>query len=141
MKIISYRFDGIVFKVGENSKVINNNVYLAVGLNGDGRKEVLRMWLGKIESSAFWMGVSTDLKAHGVEDILITAIDNLKGISHYPFCFPKSQTQICVVNQIRNACKYAVWKDRKKFPADMKQIISKHLEKLSTLMENHNLYD
>ena len=60
--------DGIVFKVRENSKVINKTIYLAVGLNGEGRKEVLGMWLGKNESSSFWMSVLTDLKARGVED-------------------------------------------------------------------------
>ncbi|EKT4510967.1 transposase, partial [Flavobacterium psychrophilum] len=67
--------DGIVFKVRENSKVINKTIYLAVGLNREGRKEVLGMWLGKNESSSFWMNVLTDLKARGVEDILITATD------------------------------------------------------------------
>ena len=98
--------DGIVFKVRENSKVINKTIYLAVGLNREGRKEVLGMWLGKNESSSFWMSVLTDLKARGVEDILITATDNLNGFTQ-TICsvFPESQTQICVVHQIRNACK------------------------------------
>lgn len=115
--------DGIVFKVRENSKVINKTVYLAVGLNREGRKEVLGMWLGKNESSSFWMGVLTDLKARGVEDILITATDNLNGFTQtIQSVFPQSQTQICVVHQIRNACKYVVWKDRKEFSADMKHI-------------------
>ena len=76
--------DGIVFKVRENSKVINKTIYLAVGLNTDGKKEVLGMWLGKNESAAFWLSVLTDLKARGVEDILITATDNLNG-----FVLPK----------------------------------------------------
>lgn len=115
--------DGIVFKVRENSKVINKTIYLAVGLRKDGRKEVLGMWLGKNESSAFWMSVLTDLKARGVEDILITATDNLNGFTQtIRSVFPESQTQICVVHQIRNACKYVVWKDRKAFAAEMKNI-------------------
>lgn len=115
--------DGIVFKVRENSKVINKTIYLAVGLRKDGRKEVLGMWLGKNESSAFWMSVLTDLKARGVEDILITATDNLNGFTQtIRSVFPESQTQICVVHQIRNACKYVVWKDRKAFTAEMKNI-------------------
>ena len=115
--------DGIVFKVRENSKVINKTIYLAVGLNRDGKKEVLGMWLGKSESSSFWMTVLTDLKARGVEDILITATDNLNGFTPtIRTVFPESQTQICVVNQIRNACKYVAWKDRKDFTADMKHI-------------------
>ena len=69
--------DGIVFKVRENSRVVNKTVYIAVGLRRDGKKEVLGLWLGKNESAAFWMSVLTDLKARGVVDILITATDNL----------------------------------------------------------------
>ncbi|ATA74855.1 IS256 family transposase [Capnocytophaga sp. H2931] len=115
--------DGIVFKVRENSKVVNKTIYLAVGLNREGKKEVLGMWLGKNESSAFWMSVLTDLKARGVEDVLITATDNLNGFTQtIRAVFPQSQTQICVVHQIRNACKYVVYKDRKEFTADMKHI-------------------
>jgi putative transposase len=115
--------DGIVFKVRENSKVVNKTVYLAIGLNREGLKEVLGMWLGKNESSSFWMGVMTDLKARGVEDILITATDNLNGFTQtIRAVFPESQTQICVVHQIRNACRYVVWKDKKEFSRDMKSI-------------------
>ena len=115
--------DGIVFKVRENSKVINKTIYLAVGLNKQGLKEVLGMWLGKNESAAFWLGVLTDLKARGVEDILITATDNLNGFTQtIKNVFPKSQTQICVVHQIRNSARYVVWKDKKEFSVDMKCI-------------------
>ena len=115
--------DGIVFKVRENSKVINKTIYLAVGLNRDGKKEVLGMWLGKNESASFWLGVLTDLKARGVEDILITATDNLNGFTQtIKQVFPQSQTQICVVHQIRNSARYVVWKDKKAFTKDMKQI-------------------
>ena len=115
--------DGIVFKVRENSKVINKTIYLAVGLNRDGKKEVLGMWLGKNESAAFWLGVLTDLKARGLEDILITATDNLNGFTQtIKQVFAQSQTQICVVHQIRNSARYVVWKDKKEFAKDMKQI-------------------
>ena len=115
--------DGIVFKVRENSKVVNKTIYVAVGLKRDGRKEVLGLWLGKTESSAFWMSVLTDMKARGVEDMLITATDNLNGFTDtIRTVFPESSTQICVVHQIRNACKYVVWKDKKEFTRDMKFI-------------------
>ena len=115
--------DGIVFKVRENSKVVNKTIYLAVGLNRDGKKEVLGMWLGKNESASFWLGVMTDLKARVVEDILITATDNLNGFTQtIKNVFPESQTQICVVHQIRNSARYVVWKDKKAFSADMKLI-------------------
>ncbi|UOB19367.1 IS256 family transposase [Abyssalbus ytuae] len=115
--------DGIVFKVRENSKVINKTVYMAVGLRQDGIKEVLGLWLGKNESAAFWMHVLTDIKARGVEDILITATDNLNGFTEtIKNVFPQSTTQVCVVHQIRNASRYVVWKDKKDFTADMKHI-------------------
>jgi putative transposase len=115
--------DGIVFKVRENSKVINKTIYIAVGLRRDGKKEVLGLWLGKNESAAFWMSVLTDIKARGVEDILITATDNLNGFTDtIRNVFPLSRTQICVVHQIRNACRYVVWKDKKAFTRDMKLI-------------------
>jgi len=115
--------DGVVFKVRENSKVVNKTVYVAVGLRRDGRKEVLGLWQGKSESAAFWMSVLTDMKARGTEDILITATDNLNGFTEtIRNVFPESKTQICVVHQIRNACRYVVWKDKKAFTADMKGI-------------------
>jgi len=115
--------DGIVFKVRENGKVINKTVYLCVGLNKEGFKEVLGMWVGKAESAAFWQGVLTDLKARGVEDILITVTDNLSGFTDtIKNVFPESTTQICVVHQIRNSCRYVVWKEKKDFSADMKNI-------------------
>ena len=115
--------DGIVFKVRENGKVINKTVYLYVGLNKEGLKEVLGMWVGKNESAAFWMGVLTDLKARGVEDILITVTDNLNGFTEtIKSVFPTSTTQICVVHQIRNSCRYVVWKEKKEFTSDLKNI-------------------
>lgn len=117
--------DGIVFKVRENSKVINKTVYIAVGLRKDGLKEVLGLWLGKNESAAFWMTVLTDMKARGVEDILITATDNLNGFTDtIKNVFPESKTQICVIHQIRNSARYVVWKDKKAFSKDMKAIYS-----------------
>lgn len=115
--------DAIVFKVRDNSKVINKAVYLAIGLKTDGKKEVLGMWLGKTESASFWMSVLTDLKSRGVQDIMITVTDNLNGFTQtIKTVFPLSDTQICVVHQIRNATKYVVWKDRKAFTHDMRSI-------------------
>ena len=73
--------DGIVFKVRDNGKIINKTVYICVGLMQNGLKEVLGMWVGKTESASFWMGVLTDLKARGVQDILITCTDNLNGFT------------------------------------------------------------
>ena len=115
--------DGIVFKVREGSRVINKTIYIAIGLKKNGMKEVLGLWLGHNESAAFWMSVLTDIKARGVDDILITATDNLKGFTEtITAVFPQSRTQICVVHQIRNSCKYIVRKDRPSFIRDMKKI-------------------
>jgi len=115
--------DGIVFKVRENSKIINKTIYIAVGLRRDGLKEVLGLWLGKNESSAYWLSVLTDMKARGLEDILITATDNLNGFTDtIRNVFPLATTQICVVHQIRNTCRYVVWKDKKEFTMDLKLI-------------------
>lgn len=115
--------DGIVFKVRENSKVVNKTIYIAVGLRTDGYKEVLGMWLGKTESSAYWLSVLTDLRSRGLQDILITATDNLNGFtSTIRSVFPQCSTQICVVHQIRNSMRYVVWKDKKEFARDMKEI-------------------
>ena len=117
------RMDGIVVKVRDNGRIINKTVYLCVGLKQNGLKEVLGMWVGKSESSSFRIGVLTDLKARGVQDILITCTDNLNGFTDtIRSIFPQSSTQICVVHQIRNSCKYVVYKDKKKFTADMKNI-------------------
>lgn len=115
--------DGIVFKVRQNGKVINKTIYLAVGLNSEGHKEMLGMWLGENESASFWMSVLTDMRSRGVEDILITSTDNLKGFTEaIVSIFPQSVTQICVVHQIRNASRYVVWKDKKQFAADLKTV-------------------
>src|SRR5690606_24211988 len=115
--------DGVVFKVREGSKVINRTIYLAVGLRKDGQKEVMGLWLGRNESASFWLGVLTEMKSRGVQDIMITATDNLKGFTDaITTVFPESKTQICVVHQIRNACKYVSYKDRRTFSNDMKPI-------------------
>lgn len=115
--------DGIVFKVKEGSRVIDKTIYIAIGLNLEGKKEVLGMWLGKNESASFWLSVLTDLKARGVKDILITVTDNLKGFTEtIRSVFPEATKQICIVHQIRNSCRYVSWKERKQFSEDMKAI-------------------
>lgn len=126
--------DGIVFKVRENGKVINKTVYLCVGLNKEGLKEVLGMWIGKTEAASFWMGFLTDLKARDVEDILITVTDNLFGFTDtIKSVFPNSITQICVVHQIRNSCRYVVWKEKKAFTADLKNIYNASTKEAASL--------
>lgn len=115
--------DGIVIKVKHNGKYTNKCMYMVIGLKKDGYKEVLGMWMAESESAAFWMSVLTDLKARGVQDILIACTDNLTGFTQaIRGVFPQAVTQICIVHQVRNSCKYVVWKDRKEFCAGLRLI-------------------
>jgi putative transposase len=115
--------DGIVFKVRQNGKVQGKTIYLMIGLKQNGLKEVLGMWISETESASFWLNVLTDIKARGVKDILIASTDNLTGIRQaIKTAFPNTITQLCVVHQIRNSTKYVVWKDRKQFVSDLKNV-------------------
>lgn len=115
--------DGIVLKVRQNGKYINKCIFIVIGLKNDGLKEVLGMWISENESAAFWLTVLTDLKVRGVEDVLIACTDNLTGFTQaIKGVFPNAVTQLCIVHQIRNSCKFVVWKDRKEFCADLKNI-------------------
>lgn len=117
--------DAIIFKVRQDGKVIDKAVQIAVGLNNSGYKEVLGMWICQNESAAFWMNVLTNLKARGVEDILITSTDNLKGfVEAIKSVYPQTKTQICIVHQLRNSLKFVVWKDKKKAAMALRQIYS-----------------
>lgn len=115
--------DGISLKIRSNGKIINKTIFLVIGLNNQGMKEVLGMWINETESASFWLNVLTDLKARGVEDILIACTDNLKGFTDaIRSIFPKTITQLCVVHQIRNSARYVVWKDKKEFMIDLKAV-------------------
>ncbi len=117
--------DGIVLKVRQNGKIINKCIFLVIGLKNDGLKEVLGMWLAENESASFWLTVLTDLKARGIDDILIACTDNLTGFTQaIKGVYPNAITQLCIVHQIRNSCRYVVWKDRKEFCSDLKSIYS-----------------
>ena len=115
--------DGIVFKVRKDSRVINKCVYSVLGINMDGRKEILGMWLSENESASFWTTVCNELKNRGVEDILIACHDNLSGFSTAKeTVFPKTEQQLCVIHQIRNSTKYVSHKDIKAVMADLKAV-------------------
>ncbi len=115
--------DGIMLKIRHAGKYQSKCIYLVIGLKQNGLKEVLGMWMAETESASFWLSVLTDLKSRGVEDILIASTDNLKGFTEaIKGVFPDTITQLCIVHQIRNSCKYVVWKDRKVFCTDLKQV-------------------
>ena len=115
--------DGISIKIRHDGKIINKTIYLVIGLTQEGMKQVLGMWIANTESASFWMNVLTDLKARGVEDILIASTDNLTGLTDaIKSVFPQTVTQLCVVHQVRNSLRYVVWKEKKEFTVDMKEI-------------------
>jgi putative transposase len=115
--------DGIVFKVRDNGKIINKAVYVALGIDKDGHKDVLGLWIGEAEGAKFWMQVVTDLKNRGVNDILFASVDGLVGFSEAIHAvFPDTIVQRCIVHQIRNTLKYVPHKDKKAFAGALKPI-------------------
>lgn len=115
--------DGIVFNVVQDGQVTKKTAYVVFGINVEGKKEILGIWVGEAESSKFWMKVLADLKNRGVKDILIACVDGLKGFEQaIKSIFPNTEIQQCIVHQIRNSTKFVNYKDRKKFCTDMKEI-------------------
>ena len=117
--------DCIVVKVRHNNTVINKAVFLALGVNAEGQKDLLGLWMAENEGAKFWLSVLTELKNRGVQDILIACTDNLKGFSEaISSTFPETVVQSCIVHQVRNTLKYVVCKDYKAITADMRAIYS-----------------
>lgn len=115
--------DCIVVKVRQDKQVINKAVYLALGVNMEGQKELLGMWLSETEGAKFWLNVLTELQNRGVKDILIACVDGLKGFPDaINTAFPETQIQLCIVHMVRNSVKYVPWKDYKAVTADLKKI-------------------
>ncbi len=129
--------DAMHFKVRVEGKVVSKAFYsvlgfLLVGINNSGRKEILGLYLSENEGARFWLGVLNDLRARGVEDILIASIDGLKGfLEAISDLFPKTEIQLCVVHQIRNSLKYVASKDQKAFMADLKLVYRASSEDLA----------
>lgn len=117
--------DCIVVKVHQDKRVINKAVYLALGVNSEGMKELLGLWISENEGSKFWLSVLTELQNRGVNDIFIACVDGLSGFPEaINTVFPKTQIQLCIVHMIRNSLKYVSYKNRKEVAADLKQIYS-----------------
>ena len=115
--------DAIHYSVRQDAVVIKKAVYVLIGINLRGEKEVLGFWIGENESSKFWLNILNEIGARGVKDILIISVDNLKGFSEaIQTKFPKSEIQKCIVHQIRNSIKYVSSKDMKEFTKDLKTI-------------------
>lgn len=115
--------DCIVVKIRQDKQVINKSIYLALGVNMDGYKELLGLWISENEGSKFWLGVLTELQNRGVQDILIACVDGLKGFPDaISAVFPQTQVQLCIVHMVRNSVRYVPWKDYKAVTADLKTI-------------------
>jgi len=126
--------DGTVLKVRLDGVVKNVTVYFIIGINMEGKKSCLGMYLSENESAKYWLSVMTELKSRGIKDILIFAVDNLKGISEaITTLFPKSEIQKCIVHQIRNSLKFVNWKDRKELSSDLKLIYKAPTEEQALL--------
>lgn len=126
--------DCLVVKVKESNQIINKSLYLAIGVNMDGIKEVLGMWIAKSEGAKFWLSVVTELKNRGVEAIYIACVDGLKGFPEaINSVFPKTIVQLCIVHMVRGSLNYVPWKDRKLVAADLKAIYASANEQTAEL--------
>lgn len=115
--------DCIVVKVRDNQRVVNKAIFVALGINLSGNKELLGLWLAENEGAKFWLSVLTELKNRGVEDILIACIDGLKGFPEaIEAVYPNTQVQLCVVHMVRNSMRFVSWKDYKRVAAQLRTI-------------------
>ena len=115
--------DCIVVKVREQGRVINKAIYIALGINRSGYKELLGLWTAETESAKFWLAILTELQNRGVKDIFIFCVDGLKGFAEaIAAVYPKAKVQLCIVHMMRNSLRYVATKDKKAVSADLKQI-------------------
>jgi len=115
--------DAIHYKVREEGRVVSKAVYCIIGVNQEGFRDLLGLYIGAAESAKFWMQVLTDLQNRGLEDILITCVDNLSGfVEAIEAIYPKTDIQLCIIHQIRNSKKYLSYKDTKEFMNDLKLV-------------------
>jgi transposase-like protein len=115
--------DAIHYHVRQEGRIVKKAVYIAIGIDLDGHKDVLGLWVGQNESSKYWLSVINELKNRGVDDILITCVDGLSGFSEaINAVYPKTEIQKCVIHQIRNSTKYVSYKDIKSLMVDLKRV-------------------
>ena len=115
--------DAIHFHVRSEGQIIKKAVYIAIGINMEGTREVLGMWIGENESAKFWLSVLNGLKNRGLEDILIACVDGLSGFpGAIEAAYPKTEIQQCIIHQIRNSTKYVSYKDIRVLMSDLKEV-------------------
>lgn len=115
--------DALFVKVRSDGRIHNQAVYLALGVNMEGEKELLGLWMSATEGAKFWLQVLTELRNRGVQDVFIACVDGLSGFPEaLETVFPQTQVQLCIVHMVRNSLKYVTWKKRKEVAADLKTI-------------------
>lgn len=115
--------DAIRVKIRDQGHVVNKAIHMAIGIDMDGKKDMLGMWIDREEGAKFWLKVITELKNRGVKDIFIACVDGLKGFPEaIEAVFPNTQIQLCIVHMVRNSLRYVSWKDRKAVAGDLKAI-------------------
>ena len=116
-------FDAIVVKSRQEGPVRNKAVHLALGINMEGEKEVLGLWIAENEGAKFWLSVFNELKNRGMQECFIACVDGLKGLPEaVEAVFPQTQVQLCIVHKVRNSLKYVPWKERKVVAVDLRAI-------------------
>jgi len=129
--------DCIVLKIRQDKRVINKSIFLTLGINTDGQKELMGMWIAENEGAKFWLNVLTELQQRGVEDILIACVDGLKGFPEaINTVFPQTHIQLCIVHMVRNSLKYVSWKDYKSVTTDLKKVYRSATEEEALLELN-----
>ena len=117
--------DCLVVKCRDSGAIVNKSVYLALGINLEGKKELLGMWIAGSEGAKFWLNVVTELKNRGLQDIFIACVDGLKGFPEaINSVYPETEVQLCIVHMIRHSLKFVSYKDRKQLAADLKTVYS-----------------
>jgi len=115
--------DAIHYKVKENHQYVTKAAYVVFGINADGRKDILGIWIGQHESAKFWAGVLNDLKSRGVQDVYLFCVDGLNGFREaISAAYPKAQIQRCIIHQIRSSTRFVSWKDIKSLMVDLKRV-------------------
>jgi len=136
--------DCIVLKIRQDKQVINKSIYLALGVNLEGHKELLGLWIAETEGAKLWLNVLTELQNRGVKDILIACVDGLKGFPDaIATVSPKTQVQLCIVHMVRNSLKFVPWKDYKAVTSGLKGIYQSSTEEeaLNALDQFGDLWD
>ena len=124
--------DAVHYKVREEGRIVTKASYVALGINAEGRKDILGIWIGENEGAKFWLKVCNELKNRGVKDILIACIDGLQGFPDaIKTVFPETRIQLCIIHQIRNTMKYIAYKDSKAFMKDLKRVYGAESEEIA----------